>query len=384
MKFSDMVSLVGVVVIGGFVFTKLGVFDTASAVMERNSEPLPQQGDQKLQQEKPANVIQQSGSALKEALVKEMESLKAQLGAEMFIAERYCRPSAIGTITKTTGGKIYTWKDQNGKRHFGDQAPQHIDGVDSVEVEGQRQFFELKLETGQFPLPLAFQEKLTLHINKSYSVLENLLPRSLLRKVQLNLWLFRDKRQYLLFQQEHAPMLAKAGATNGFHSPKDNIAAVFYQDNEQLLTTSVHEAVHVINAGMFGFLPRWLNEGLAEYLEHLDIAGQSVKIPVLQGWYRQVKHQPMPLETLFDSQYEDWQGDKISHLYGQSWAVVFFLMQSKEGKNLITRYLVESAEEPCKEESMQDFVYKYYPGGMKQLQNTFDAWLLGVPVDQQF
>ncbi len=372
MKMSDVFSLVGAVVIAGVVFNQLGVIDTASDLFS-NKHTLEQKAHSKVEAE---------NSLVVREISEKLSDLKDQLDLETFIEERYCRPSAIGTISKRDGGEIYTWKDENGKLFFGDKPPQNIAQVDSVDVEGERQFFEMKLETGDFPLPLAFQEKLTLHINKSYSVLENLLPRELLQKVQLNLWLFRDKRQYGSFQQEHAPKLV--GASNGFHSSKRNIAAVLYRNDEQLLTTSVHEAVHVMNAGMFGFLPRWLNEGIAEYLEHIHVSGQSVRLPVMKGWYRLVKDKPISLESLFSSQYSDWQGDEINRLYGNSWAVVFFLMQSKEGKSLITRFLVESAKEPCKEAKMQDFVYRYYPGGMTQLQNTFDAWLMGIPVDQHF
>ncbi len=103
-----------------------------------------------------------------------------------------------------------------------------------------------------------------------------------------------------------------------------------------------HEYVHYLlgNHGDFVY-PAWYHEGFAEFLgsvqtrdDHVEIGGvPEGRVPTLRGW--------TPLEKLMGARY----GDRISvmALYGQSWALVHYLIfgrdSGREMNRELTRYL---------------------------------------------
>ena len=101
-----------------------------------------------------------------------------------------------------------------------------------------------------------------------------------------------------------------SGTSTGFHSSRENIAAVWHKNDKQLMRTAIHEAAHVNNWAMLGRTPTWLNEGLAEYLERMNVYGQAVEIEPNRGWLRTLKTEPLSLRTVLRSSREDWSGEK--------------------------------------------------------------------------
>ncbi|MDC3332878.1 DUF4124 domain-containing protein [bacterium] len=295
--------------------------------------------------------------------------------------ERYCKPSGLGAIDKSAGAQVYKWVDDKGKTHFGDQRSKS-EVSETLTLDGQIQYFNLKIHVDKQGLPLAFRQDLTVRVNKAYNWLSTLLPRDLLQKVQVNLWVFNQQSGYEQFRKKHAPTLI--GASRGFHSSKNNIAAAYRDTDEQLLHTSVHEAVHVMNAGMFGYIPRWLNEGIAEYLEALTVYGQAVEIKPMEGWVRTIKRQRLSIKSVITANRDGWSGNQINSLYAHSWGLVYFLMSTQDGQKLLNDYLVASSKSPCQVEDSYLYIQKNYKGGLNQLESNFNQWLQGTMLTQQY
>ncbi len=291
-----------------------------------------------------------------------------------FVPQYVCRKKAGKSIEEVSGPQIYKWVDDQGKTHFGDRRPQQSK-VQSVSVDSRKHYFNLDLHTDSKAFPPFFSDRLTARVNKAYDVLAKLLSEDELHQVDVNLWVFRSRSGYNKFFARYASGIASN--SQGFHSSLNNIAAALHKTDTQVLATSVHEAVHVMNAGMFGRLPRWLNEGMAEYLENINVYGQSADILVRDDWLRQMRRTRLNVSYLLSADGEQWQGDNRSNLYANSWAMVYFLMSTQEGRNTLSRYLIAAANAPCHSLNARAHFHRDYSGGIARLERDFEVWLGG-------
>jgi tetratricopeptide (TPR) repeat protein len=94
--------------------------------------------------------------------------------------------------------------------------------------------------------------------------------------------------------------------------------------------TVYHEYTHFILSRAEGWLPLWLNEGLAEFYQNTDITGKEVLLgePSAENLILLRQNRLLPLTTLFavdhDSPYYH-EEDKGSIFYAESWALTHYL-----------------------------------------------------------
>ncbi|CAA0115084.1 Uncharacterised protein [BD1-7 clade bacterium] len=302
----------------------------------------------------------------------------------------WCRPtSRLGKLESAKKQTVYTWVDADGRKHFSDQAPGRKNaakgGTDTqtLELEKQQERFALTLHQHGDDMPAFFQSNLRARIHKAYDVLADFIDPEQLQKVAVNLHLFDQRSQYQTFMNKHTQGLSPASV--GFHNSRDNIAAALNLSDKQLVTTSLHEAVHVMNAGMFGYLPRWLNEGIAEYLEDMEVSGQSVRVPAPHAHkMRYLQHSPIGIAQLIQSTGHDWRSQQMQAYYAHSQALVFYLQSSPEGRRWLSTYLNQQALNPCQTINIGLHVEKHYSGGVTAMQQGFTQWAQTQPPAHQY
>lgn len=267
--------------------------------------------------------------------------------------------------------EIYTWVDANGRTHFGDSLQSKTaKRVEVAQTAGAE--FSLKVNDRGSTIPLDFRNQLEVRIRKSYSVMEQLLPEEAIRASTVNLWVFGSNEGYERFKQQHAPGLS--GTSTGFHSSRQNIAAVWHKSDEQLMRTSIHEAAHVNNWAMLGRTPTWLNEGIAEYLERLNVYAQAAEITPNRGWLRTLKKESLRLPMVLRSTHEDWRGEQRNALYAHSWAFVYFLLGETDTRDLLKSYLAATAAQPCMLIDFISYSESNFAGGFSRLKADFSSW----------
>lgn len=291
------------------------------------------------------------------------------------IPQFHCRPPQKKAIGQASVTRVYKWIDDQGRVHYGDKLPALKVPAQTLQLDGRLQYFRLNLHTNSKAFPPHFQDRLTVRVEKAYQVLAQLIPDSLLGQVDVNLWVFDSRQDYEVFQRKHAPTVA--AASQGFHNSENNIAAAWRSSDEQIIATSVHESVHVMNAGMFGHLPRWLNEGMAEYIEGIHVYGQAADITVADDWLQRLQGKRLRFDDLFRADDAQWQGGMRLDLYAHSWGLVYFLMSSEPGREILGEILVSAAKNPCQLLNGKDFLQRRYPGGLSGLESQFDRWLGG-------
>src|SRR5215213_1884809 len=147
---------------------------------------------------------------------------------------------------------------------------------------------------------------------------------------------FRDDASFTPFKP-----LYQGRPTNisGYFQPGDdvNYIALSLDPRGDPFSTAFHEYVHLHLRDNVPSAPLWLNEGVAELYESLQFSGNEALIGTPKHNYLYLLRQVelLPLKTLFsighDSPHYNEQ-DKAGIFYGQSWALVHYLMLGDRGR----------------------------------------------------
>ncbi len=285
-----------------------------------------------------------------------------------------CTTTPLEKVTVKKQAHIYSWKDENGKIHFGDSAFQKVATKEvNLKHRTQIEYFNLKISGDE--QPTLFTDQLSTGINKVYNLLSNLIPEEKLEKVTVDLKIFNDLNAYRNYSAQFSKALGSQ--TTGFYFMRLNQAVVHKRNDVQAGQVALHEATHVINAGIFGYIPRWLNEGIAEYTENMTVTGTVAEITPNTSWSTQSRIKTRYLvsfDELF-SQQSSWNDSKRRSYYATSWSLVYFLMSSEEDRQWLGNLLTEKASKRCEHIITRDYIDRRYPGGIDNLQQRFNHWL---------
>src|SRR5688572_25181861 len=170
-----------------------------------------------------------------------------------------------------------------------------------------------------------------------HSAFARLVSRNVLdASVPTTVILFRDEASFAPFKPLYQGRPANVA---GFFQPGDdvNYIAISLDASERdPFSTAFHEYVHLHLKDNVPGAPLWLNEGLAEFYGTMQFSGGEATLGVpLNHYIRLLREQEMlPLSTLFSigtSSPHYNEQDKSGVFYGQSWALVHYLMLGGSG-----------------------------------------------------
>jgi hypothetical protein len=283
-----------------------------------------------------------------------------------------CIDHSLGSVKVKPQSKIYTWKDKSGVTNFSDSKPEDTDSQ-PLTLAGSKIFDYFKLNISGANVPFEFKEKLTHSINKLFALYGQLIAKEDLRQVAVNLRFFTSKLHFDAYSQKHAPSLKNIA---GFYDNGTNEAVIMYYSSEQAITTAIHESVHAINRGIIGNSNKWINEGMAEYLENITINLSSAIITRNKSWYKngKLKYRPLPLGKVLSASRNDWNSQSQSNLYSTSWAFIYFLMDDTKQKAKLVKMLKAEQQNRCNTLSFKQTM-KIFNMSDRELQNRFSRWL---------
>jgi len=148
---------------------------------------------------------------------------------------------------------------------------------------------------------------------------------------------FRDEASFRPFKPLYQ---GRAANVSGFFQPGDDvnyIAISLDAAGRDPFGTAFHEYVHLHLKDNIPNTPLWLNEGLAELYGSLQFSGNDALLGAPIYSYIQLLRGEglLPLKTLFsvgfDSPHYN-EDDKTGIFYGESWALVHYLMLGNSGR----------------------------------------------------
>ena len=248
---------------------------------------------------------------------------------------------------------------------------------------------ENELENSGNTLPAYMQDRLSADTRQIFKVLADQLEVSELRQVDLQVKVFDNRQAFNSFKKRIAPELGNNVA--GFYSSGHNLAAVMRNRNdERTFSTARHESAHVIIAGLFGNIPTWFTEGLAEYFEQMALSGQLKTIHPNDGWIKLLNQkmrqgQLMSLQQYFSYDRQTWRDQDQDTMYAMAWAVTYFLMDSREGKEHLSRFMQELTRDRCQSLNTAQYFEGNYRGGVSRLDQDWQRWLAqGQPAAHRY
>lgn len=293
--------------------------------------------------------------------------------------EPACLLPATAAVTTAVAPQIYQWTDAEGRKHFGDRPPAGANATGwQSQALARPDYFKLSIEhRGEINAP-QFRNELTPQVQGIYQILGDMIGRDQLRKVDLNISLYPDMTSYLAFAQSLSNR--DMSGTNGFYSTAINEAVTFMQpDFRKTMEVARHESTHVIIAGVLGHAPLWLNEGLAQYFSFMSIAalGKTINEDALRKAFAiQSVQQGYPgIAALLELDATQWRGASQQSHYAVSWALVYFMMSSEQGKTALARVMQQLATNYCRPVDSRATLNASYAGGIDQLQQDFYQWL---------
>ena len=146
----------------------------------------------------------------------------------------------------------------------------------SQKYQNKSQYFRVNVEVlGK--VPAWTKDRLAGSTQQIFTILSDQLNIQDLRQVELNVKVFDNRWAYQRFADEAVGGVGKW--SGGFYNSGINTAAVLHQGHDEVThQVARHESTHVIMSGLFGQIPTWFTEGMAEYFEHLKVSGQGKTI----------------------------------------------------------------------------------------------------------
>lgn len=149
---------------------------------------------------------------------------------------------------------------------------------------------------------------------------------------------------------------------------------------EQAIDTAVHEAVHAINDIYFDRLPRFINEGIAEFFESNLLLDDAI---VYDG---EITEYALPKWLDLSSPYDDlldfytllysetdWHTSNNRSLYFSGNVWFRFLLESEQSNRVLTQLLQQKFNAPCESltpEDISDTLTELYP----LFEQDFSYW----------
>jgi tetratricopeptide (TPR) repeat protein len=172
---------------------------------------------------------------------------------------------------------------------------------------------------------------------------------------------FRDDASFTPFKPLYQ---GKPANVSGYFQAGDDanyIAISLEGGGRDRFATAFHEYVHLHLRNTVPGAPLWLNEGLAEFYGALQFSGGEALLGApIPGYLQLLRSQPMlPLSQLFavgtNSPHYNEQ-DKAGIFYGESWALVHFLMLRGDGQHQeqFSRFLQSLARGDETEKAFED------------------------------
>ena len=272
---------------------------------------------------------------------------------------------------------VYQWRDAQGRLHFGDQPPEGH-GEDLSSRYQQALPFDIVIEGVDYAVSPALRDRLATAVRRLFSIYRHDLGIDYSREREFRIRIHGTEASFRRYQRQVAPNLENAAGF--YHAGSNQITTWAIPDERALLALITHECAHAIAAANPHRIPAWLDEGLAEYFELMELHGLSADIPLNPHWLRVLRQHGYPqhggrLATLMRAPYPQWYAaNGPNHLsYAASWSLVWYLMDSREGRQLLSTLLRTPHPQPS---SSEHVIERHWPGGMAALEQQWQSWLL--------
>jgi hypothetical protein len=283
-------------------------------------------------------------------------------------------------LREISAGGIVKWTDEKGITHYEDfHGEIRPEGREVVTLfPDTKDYFSLEIRrpaNGKLPFSKrAIQQKST----QVYEVYRRWLDDGWLSRAEIRLVFYTDEQQYAAHRDKYVGK--ESEDVPGFFVMQLNQAVILHTgDKNATSRIMVHEIVHIINNQVFGETPRWLNEGLATYIENLKEDGSTStltgqRLNNLKAYTKARVISSVSVPELLSATRSDWLPDKRPHYYQLSQMLMHFLLLP-ENRDFTLPMFDLLAKGKCSNVDLERVIAEKYDGGISNLSKNFVQWL---------
>lgn len=220
-------------------------------------------------------------------------------------------------------------------------------------------------------LPTGFSETLANKIKILLEKYEYSFGLYLKKNIEINIVILPSKESYLDFI---ASLSLDNPYSQGLYWARSNYAFVAFKNAKQAAQTAFHESVHAINFSLVGLQSRWINEGLAELFESMEINETD------KGYTASFNIQrPMSDFTALDYvdllySEDQWDTEQRDELYTNARNFLTYLVTQPQGIQVVSSLLQEERRDPCSKLSEDSYI-QLIEDNVYDMQFGYEDWL---------
>jgi hypothetical protein len=145
-----------------------------------------------------------------------------------------------------------------------------------------------------------------------------------------------------------------------------------------------HEVNHLILRYHVPRVPKWVNEGLSEYFEGLNVFGENRRVYLQEHHHQWIKRWarksfPVELGEYLNLTRREWLklNDKVKHCnaaYTIGYSLVYFMMSRGSTEKILKELLWDFKRQGRKANSIAT-INKHYPGGLEKFERQWRKWI---------
>ncbi len=198
--------------------------------------------------------------------------------------------------------------------------------------------------------------------------------------------IFSNKDEFLKYQKKQ---LGKIISETGYYASMYHETVVLQQKNtkktkdaKEMVGVLFHEANHLILMHHIPWVPAWLNEGLSEYFDGLNVFGENRRVYLQKNrsyWCKRwaKKGFPIKLDKYLSLSYDEWMSFRkkdVNAAYTIGYSLVYFMMSRQSTEKVLKELLWEFKKHGQKANSIQT-INNHYPGGFEKLERNWRKWI---------
>ena len=206
---------------------------------------------------------------------------------------------------------------------------------------------------------------------------------------KIKITIFATKDNFITYQKKQGK---KSLASVAYYSVRFREAVVYWktyskktEDAKKMVSSVFHEASHMLLMAKVPGIPLWINEGLAEYFDGLNVFGENRRVYLhknSQKWLKRwaKKGFPIGLENYLSLSSSEWYkfDEKIENCnagYIIGYSLVYFMM-SRNNTEAVLKELLWEFKKQGKQANSVKVVNIHYPGGCERFEQIWHKWIL--------
>lgn len=289
---------------------------------------------------------------------------------------------ALFLASACANAETFQWTDSNGRTHFGDKPPEHVEVRRLAFDRGAPKEHDLSLEITDKQFELSTEGMAKIHdlIPQILHIYKTLFNLDLRDTVEVKLAFLKSKPTFDLWVSQRTGNNRSIPAA-GIYMPQTREVAIWNNGNEAaMIRTILHESSHVIMAQLSPRAPSWLQEGVAEYFENIEMKNDMVVVNLSPSGHQNIRRwlndgTLITLRKYLSIPEQQWRA--MAHSANQipytvAWGTSYFLLSNETGKTLLRRTL-QDLEKSQRWPTIDD-IDQHYPGGITRMDFEFFKW----------